>query len=1191
MHKKILFFIIVFSATYFSSFSQVKQVGNPYIKNYSLDDYSNEDLVVSTQNWSVYQDNKGIMYFGNTNGILIFDGTYWELIEMPNNSTVRSIKQGSDGKIYVGAEGEFGILSNDGKGKLVYKSLLQNNSSVFNFADVWNIFSVKNKIVFETNKRAFILDKQKDTLYSHSAKGNILNSYKSKDRVYFFNSKQGLLKLTENGLTEISSHQIFKSYGTAIHGFDNNFIIVSREYGFYKFKENSIDKWNVKGESKILEKEPYCGVKIDSEHIAVGTQLGGIFIINSKGKVVQVFNKENGLQANTVYGLFLDKNNNLWAALGNGISYFKINSPFSYFNRLYNIPQKNYSVEYLKGKVYFGNEVGVYTKPLATANNDLYINKFSFIKGSEGQIWELHQHENRLIAAHNGSVLLIDDNKVVSRILENENIWHIRRAYNQNGTYFAFTGEGIYSFKVDNNKLLLLGKYEGFNGECRYAEVENDSTLWVTNYIDGIKRLTVNTKKQNIKRIKQFTVENGLPQNSLNLPSMAMNTVYIATTKGIYEIVEDSIIPAEDFNKQYNLSGQTNLFYEDNWKRTWVQDNLNLKLITKNKKLIQTPFNRFHGQNLSRINVVNEENIFFAGDKYVVHYDPTIPFEEDTTFNVHIKSIINLKNDSVIAGGYRHLLKDSLKNLNLESGRLILPNKFNNLRFEFSSSYYEKPEETKYKVWLSGFEDNNLNWSDEIKKDYTNLPPGEYVFHLKAQNIYNLKSSETTFEFEILPPWYRSALAYFIYVILFIFFIYLMARLYANKVKKDKKKLENIVYRSTEEIRKQNEEILYQNSKILKQKEEIQEKAKQLESANAELEKLSIVASETNNAVVIANKDGRVEWINQGFVRLYGYTLEELRSHYGTYLQNFNPNADFSKIKPDNKKKSRESVFESVIKTKNDEIVEVQTTLTPIYNEQGEIFKYVVIDTDIRDLKRYENELKKLVTTKDKFFSIIAHDLKNPFNSILGATSILIKKKDKLDKERIQYFHENIYNVAQQGYDLLENLLEWARSQTGRLDLKFERLNLYDLSNEAIDILRSNADNKHIEIINKINKNYEVVADKNTVKTVFRNLLSNAIKYTNPKGKVILNAESEGKYKKVSISDTGIGIPKKYLSKIFKVDVQYSRKGTAEESGTGLGLILCKEFVEKNNGKIFVQSIEGEGSIFYFTLPDKQKNS
>jgi PAS domain S-box-containing protein len=417
-----------------------------------------------------------------------------------------------------------------------------------------------------------------------------------------------------------------------------------------------------------------------------------------------------------------------------------------------------------------------------------------------------------------------------------------------------------------------------------------------------------------------------------------------------------------------------------------------------------------------------------------------------------------------------------------------------------------------------------------------------------------------------------------------------MARLYANKVKKDKKKLENIVYRSTEEIRKQNEEILYQNAKILKQKEEIQEKAKQLESANAELEKLSIVASETNNAVVIANKDGRVEWINQGFVRLYGYTLEELRSHYGTYLQNFNPNADFSKIKPNNKMKSRESVFESVIKTKNDEIVEVQTTLTPIYNEQGEIFKYVVIDTDIRDLKRYENELKKLVTTKDKFFSIIAHDLKNPFNSILGATSILINKKDKLDKERIQYFHGNIYNVAQQGYDLLENLLEWARSQTGRLDLKFERLNLYELSNEAIGILRSNADNKQIEIINKINKNYEVVADKNTVKTVFRNLLSNAIKYTNPKGKVILNAESEGKYKKVSISDTGIGIPKKYLSKIFKVDVQYSRKGTAEESGTGLGLILCKEFVEKNNGKIFVQSVEGEGSIFYFTLPDKQKN-
>lgn len=1186
MYRKTCFFVLITLINSFSLFSQVKKNGTPYIKNYSIDDYSNEEVLASTQNWSAFQDEKGIMYFGNTNGLLIFDGVYWDLIEMPNNSTVRSIKQAPTGKIFIGAEGEFGFLSHDEKGRVIYKSLTHKFCAQDqNFSNVWNIYTVNNEVIFETDTKAFLYDG--DTVYSYNAEGNFLNSFVSNEKVFFLNDKLGLLEFTSDGFEQISSHRIFKSYGFALKGRDDDLIIISREYGFFKYDDKGVKNWNVKSESKILEKEPYCATRIDSLHFAIGTQLGGIYIINFDGETVRIFNKENGLQANTVYHLFMDYRNNLWATLGNGISYFKLNSPFSYFDNLYNIPRKNYSVEFLEDNMYFGNEVGIYTKPISPFNSSLEINKFQLIKGSEGQVWNLIRHNESLIAAHNGSILLISDNKVVSRILEGINIWHIRPSLKTPEEYFAFTGSGIYRFFVRDKKLILLGRYKDFNKESRYAEVENDSVLWTTNYINGIEKIVLSSDREKIEEIVHYSEEDGLPQNSLSRPCKAMNQIFFATSEGVCEIDKDSVIVAKKINDKYNISGQTFLFESDSWDRIWIQDREALKFVTENQNLIELPFNRFRGQNLSRISIVSKEDVFFAGDRKVIHYNPAIPFKEDSNFNVHIGNIINLKDDSLITSGFRHLFNDSLQNSRIKENKLVLPYRFNNLRIEYSASYYEKPGETRYKVWLTGFEDNNLSWTREVKKDYTNLPEGEYVFHVKAKNIYNLESPTATFKFEISPPWYRSVWAYVFYFLVLVVIVYFVARLYAYKVKKDKRKLENIVYKSTEEIRKQSEEILYQNAKILKQKEEIQEKAYQLEEANAELEKLSVVASETDNAVIITDREGKIEWVNPGFSKLYGYTINELKDQYGPYLQNFNPNTDFRGIPWDDKESKKVRVFESVIKTKSDEIIEVQTTQSPIYNSEGEIQKFVIIDTDIRDLKKYEYELQKVVATKDKFFSIVAHDLKNPFNSLLGAASLLINKKDKLDEDRIHYFHHNIYKVAKQGYDLLENLLEWARSQTGRIALKPEELNLSDLANEAIELLASNATNKEIKIENNINTEYTVVADRNTIKTAFRNLLSNAIKYTLPHGEVKIDAEIDGKYKKVSISDSGIGIPPKDLSKLFKVDVRYSRRGTAEESGTGLGLILCKEFIEKNHGKIYVQSKEGEGSTFYFTLPSE----
>ena len=239
-------------------------------------------------------------------------------------------------------------------------------------------------------------------------------------------------------------------------------------------------------------------------------------------------------------------------------------------------------------------------------------------------------------------------------------------------------------------------------------------------------------------------------------------------------------------------------------------------------------------------------------------------------------------------------------------------------------------------------------------------------------------------------------------------------------------------------------------------------------------------------------------------------------------------------------------------------------------------------------LKRIANELKELNDTKDKFFGIIAHDLKNPFASLLGATEILTHNPEQYDLETTRSFISLMHNAAQSGYDLLENLLEWSRAQTGNLTFMPQNINIREVVDENLANMRVNATNKKINLFSKIRNDIEIVADRNMLNTVIRNLLSNALKFTHEAGKITVDAVREDGLVTISVKDTGVGIPEKDLNKLFRIDIKYSNIGTAKEKGTGLGLLLCKEFIEKHGGRLWVESVQGEGSEFKFTLPDKK---
>ncbi len=239
-------------------------------------------------------------------------------------------------------------------------------------------------------------------------------------------------------------------------------------------------------------------------------------------------------------------------------------------------------------------------------------------------------------------------------------------------------------------------------------------------------------------------------------------------------------------------------------------------------------------------------------------------------------------------------------------------------------------------------------------------------------------------------------------------------------------------------------------------------------------------------------------------------------------------------------------------------------------------------------------ELQESNATKDKFFSIIAHDLRGPFNSMVGFIELLIENFDKYETSKQKEYINHINQSVQSSYKLLENLLLWSRAQRKTIEFNPSKENLFFLAEEIIDISRQAAEKKSISLLNLIDKNIDINIDKNMIATTMRNLISNAIKFTPQKGKITLEARSisdEGKQNDVEITvkDTGLGIAPERQAKLFKISENISTKGTEKETGTGLGLILCKEFVERHGGKIWVESEVGEGSKFIFTLYQKTK--
>ena len=233
-----------------------------------------------------------------------------------------------------------------------------------------------------------------------------------------------------------------------------------------------------------------------------------------------------------------------------------------------------------------------------------------------------------------------------------------------------------------------------------------------------------------------------------------------------------------------------------------------------------------------------------------------------------------------------------------------------------------------------------------------------------------------------------------------------------------------------------------------------------------------------------------------------------------------------------------------------------------------------------------EIQVKKLLDDKDKFFSIIAHDLRGPFNGVIGLSELLLEKDNQLKPKETNEFIQLIHQSSKNAYSLLDNLLTWAQSQTGSLEFVPKKIKISPIIDRTINLMDNIAQSKNITIQSEIKNEEYVFADKDMLETIFRNLISNAIKFTENNGKVLLSMTNENNKTVFSIKDSGIGIAPEKMANLFAINQRNTTSGTNDETGTGLGLTLCKDFVEKHGGQIWVESEIGKGSNFKFSIPN-----
>ncbi len=877
---RILYLCLIFAffLVKYSKAQTINDEGAPYVKNFTIKEY-----LASAQNWCVVQDKRGIIYVGNTNGMLEYDGKTWKLYQTPNKSIVRDLAIDRNGTLYAGANGEFGYFAIDKTGTLKYVSLLSKLSKEDRkFNDIHKIFPTQNGVYFVSINKLFYY--HNDTITVSNL--NVASRFGAlvHQEVFLLRKEGGIFWLNRNKPVMLpKSEQFSPKLGRMLlaQSANNKLLIVTENSGlflydlsqFYENKKFSIDSTKNYGDGLVTKLESeidayiqfnklYTIAQLSDNQYAIGTINGGVLITNENGQLLNVINKNRGLTNAGILGMCFDRDKNLWVTTQKGISYIELSSPITRFYDVNGISGSSYCFVRHRGRVYAGGPDGINYLPDYKINPTDDNNSFKKIKTINAACWDFFTYKNALFAVGNFGVAYIQDTTAYLYPDFQFSCFSVQKA-NMFPDHIIFgLTDGITAAKIIETKqpkqpyrfeFIKDGRFKGMTKGIRNICEDKTGNLWLTSNYDGIYRLHFS----DLPNIEKYSVTQC--DSTLGLKGKGGYHVYnidnkliLTSSSGLLSAKKtngDTILFVKEsmFEGIFDKMGLAYLSI-DKEKNLWFSSERGIgKLVKQNGSTYA--FDTTMLKPINREGLLNEMifdsigNMWINTNEGLYRFNTSKPKNYRSVFHTLIRKV-SIGKDSVIFNGA--FFNDSAKISNhIVAASLVQPQQMipelsyrnNSIIFFYSTNCYEQAEKNNFRYMLEGYDKEWSNWTTETKKEYTNLREGTYYFKVQAKNVYDNISTEAVYQFKISPPWYRTVLAYIIYIISIGLAFYFGIKLNSRRLKAVNEHLEKTVKERTAEIQQQ--------------KEEISSQAEQLEATNRQLEKLSIVARETDNVVFI----------------------------------------------------------------------------------------------------------------------------------------------------------------------------------------------------------------------------------------------------------------------------------------------------------------------------------------------------
>ena len=837
---KIITLLLLFSIIFASlCFPQSKEItGLPLIKNYSPSDYN-----ATPQNWAIVQDKRGIMYFANTGGVLEYDGVSWKLIEV-KNEVVRTIAIDDSGIIYVGGIDEFGYLSPDSSGQMKYVSLISLlPKEERQFGDIWSIWPSQRGIFFQSTSHLFLIKNPVSSLQnpvtldlkSWKAKTIFSPAFLVREKYYIPESGIGLLSFKNDSLSLVAGGDQFAkqtiydmlSYppGNNSGSPGNKILIGTGRNGFYIYDGKTFSKFKTGADEYIKKNTLYFrGGVLENDTYAIGTQTGGLILIDADGDLLKIINKKNGLSDNTVWFVYPDDSGNLWLGLNNGISRVAYPSPVSLIDSRFGIDGIIFTVNEHDGTLYLSTPNGIYYSSLNSSNN---VNSgFKLVQGIDSESWGILNLDGYQLAASTQGVYKIENN----RATKIKTSWRFAYSFckSEINPKIIYVGlhDGLAKLLYENGEWKDGGRIPGVSEIITQIEEDNEGTLWLSTLNKGILKITTSNSGNNASytilrfentldgREVPFTIlKDGIifgTQNGLMSYDKTKNIFFPDSVFGQYFTNDFREIDIKnDLNGNIWIAGTKKnspeigrVVFDNNGNYRW-ETFPQLKIILENVPAF-SPHKLFPDQ------MNNNLLWIMQGEKlYRFNIDDVQTYHRQNKFNTIIRSV-NINGDSVIyAGGFSPAQLQQKQNVwTLSAG-------VNSIEFNYSSSSYFKEGSSKYRYLLEGFNSQWSDWTIETRKEYTNLSPADYTFKVQAMDILGDYGEEATFSFYIPAPWYKTVWAFLVLFLLILSGIWWFIKFRIRLLEKRNIELETIVDKRTNEVRKQKDILEEQAKKLL----------------------------------------------------------------------------------------------------------------------------------------------------------------------------------------------------------------------------------------------------------------------------------------------------------------------------------------------------------------------------------------